>query len=325
MQRAEVEAFILEALRAQPEGLSKQALIERHGSASPPTMQRAISALKDEGIIARDSLRNVWKLEQADVYRPLDAPALGDLQAVLVAEAMLGSLADDELRARLRSLAEQLDARIRERPGERAPSVRSPVEVTVTSATRVDGSVLQALMAAVRDRTAVRLEYTSPWTGASRQRAVEPWGLRLHDAAWYLRAYDRKHETPRTYRLAHIEAVTSPGLGPPIATRPPQAKLWSGGDPAFGIDNDRPDRARVVLQGPLARWVEPVMWSPNQRDRWVDADTLERVLDYASCREFARVVRSVVDAVVEIEPAALREEVFGPLEGSPARVTEGAP
>ena len=90
--------------------------------------------------------------------------------------------------------------------------------------------------------------------------------------------------------------------------------LWGNEDPAYGIDHDRPDVAVLRIRGPVARWVHSMQFHPSQQDTWiVDGELLERRVAYGSCREFARRVLSIIDAVESIEPAALREQVLANL------------
>lgn len=315
-----MKAQVLRQLAAAPEGQTKACLVASIGSTSAPTVQRCLTELKNEGVVQIDRSTNVWTLVDAEYRLSLDAPEADDLQAVLIAEALLGALMDDELRSRLRSLAERLDERIRLRDSEGASVVRSAVEVSFTSATRVRPEVLSALLRAVR-KDVVRICFTSPWSSEKRKlRMVEPWALRLHDSSWYVRAFDRKHGEPRTFRLAHIHRVSrAPDYGDPVADVPPAERLWYGGDPAFGIDHDRPGLARVVLRNPIARWLSHVVWHPHQEDSWIGEDLLERQVPYASVREFARTLRAFADGVVSIEPDELANAVAEPFATSISR------
>ncbi len=311
-----MKARVLRLLAASPEGLTKAQLTAAVGETSKPTVQRCLSDLKHEAVVEIDRSTNVWILLDPDYRLSLHAPEADDLQAILIAESMLGALMDDELRTRLRSLAERLDERMRLRREAPPAALRTPVDVSFTSATRVRPEVLHSLLRAVREQV-VQICFSSPWSSESRKlRLIEPWTLRLHDSSWYVRAYDRKHSQPRTFRLAHVHRVSrSPDFGDPLEPVPPADRIWAGGDPAFGIDHDRPAQARVVLCNPIARWLSHVVWHPAQEDEWQDADTLVSTVPYASCREFARTLRAYADGVLSVEPAELRAEMLRPLQG----------
>ena len=313
LPRTEVKARVLQLLAAAPEGKTKAELVTGIGSTSLPTVQRCLTDLKDEGVVHIDRSTNRWTLVDPEYRLSLDAPEADDLQAVLIAEALLGALMDDELRSRLRSLAERLDERIHQRDTQAPSIVRTAVEVSFTSATPVRPEVLNALLRAVRSDV-VQICFTSPWSSEERKlRTIEPWALRLHDSCWYVRAYDRKHGEPRTFRLAHIHRVShAPDSGDPIGEVPPAELVWHGGDPAFGIDHDRPGTATVVLRNPIARWLSHVVWHPDQDDNWLSHDLLQRSVPYSSVREFARTLRAFADGVVTIAPTELRDAVHEP-------------
>lgn len=316
LPKTEVKALVLRALAAAPEGRTKAELVGSIGDTSRPTVQRCLTELKDDAVVQIDRSNNRWTLLDPEYRLSLDAPEADDLQAVLIAEALLGALMDDELRSRLRSLAERLDERIRHRQADGPTVVKCAVEVSFTSATRVRPEVLNVLLHAVR-RHVVQICFTSPWSSEERKlRLIEPWALRLHDSSWYVRAYDRKHGEARTFRLAHIHRVSrSPDFGDPRADVPPGESIWSGGDPAFGIDHDRPGIGTIVLRNPIARWLSHVVWHPDQHDEWIDLDLLRRRVPYSSVREFARTLRSFADGVVSIEPSELHEAVVEPFRG----------
>lgn len=141
---------------------------------------------------------------------------------------------------------------------------------------------------------------------AAAWQEIEPWELRVHDGAVYLRAWARGPAEARTFRLAHIEAVED-AEG---SRRPPPSDVWGDESPAFGIDRDRPGTAVIRLRGAVARWVARIVWHPDEKDIWIEpGELLERTVAYRSCREMARRLASVLDGVESIAPVQLRDEV----------------
>lgn len=312
--RAEVGVRAIEALRREPEGLTKAELVRRVGDTTLPTMQRALTDLKEDHDAPiefdRSTLR--WVLRDPSFSLPLEAPEPDDLTAVLFAEAMLAPLADTRLRDRLRRLAEQLDARLRAAGRATAPPT-SAVTASLSLGAPVDHDILARLLATAR-RQVLRMSYYSPWTGRRARYTIEPWGLRIHDGTLYLRGYCREKRLPTTYRVVQIESLSIVPGGRPSAPAPAPHVVWTDGDPAFGIDHDRPDTATIVVRGPVARWLSPIQWHPDQRDRWLTPnERLQRILPYSSCRELARRLLTVLDALESIDPPALRKEVEGML------------
>jgi hypothetical protein len=172
---------------------------------------------------------------------------------------------------------------------------------TLTLGTRVDPIIFRRLLAACR-RNAILIRHTSPWQPPAedvRLQQIEPWSLRVHDGAVYLRAWSTSLQDVRNYRVADIEAALDLE-GPPCAPRhPPPADPWADESPAFGIDYDRPNTAVIRLRGGVARWVARVIWHPGEQDVWLDnGELLERTVAYRSCREMARRLASLLDGIV---------------------------
>jgi predicted DNA-binding transcriptional regulator YafY len=295
-------------------GASKEELA-KVADVSYPSIQRALTWLRDhcDSPVEFDRTEARWVLRDPHFTLPLTDPDAQDLSAVLFAEALLAPLADEEITARLRRLAEQMDAEIRER-GRGAPSDSArpgTLVATLTTGSRTDPGILSVLFGAV-GKQVVQIRYASPWSrgGSSRVHDVEPWQLRLHDGNMYLRAYSRTHKEPRSFRVPQIEgAEIIEGLMPREPVPLPD-KIWGDHDPAFGIDEDRPGVAVLRVRGSAARWVHHNVWDPGQQDSWIeDGELLERRMAYRSCRELARRLLSLGDALESIEPAELREAV----------------
>jgi len=315
--------FILRWLREHPEGGNKATLSEAAAEASrnpkaerisTVTVQRALIWLRDQqdAPIVFERPAMVWRLTDASFSLPMFDPMPRDLQAVLFASSLLEPVADPDLAARLRRLVEEMDQRVRD-SGSPLKLRRGTVTATITQGQPVDPAVLETLLGAA-GRAVIRFEYASPWSegppGPPRIYDVEPWQLRIHDNRIYLRGYARNRSAPRSFRVALMSSVVRVpelSLSQPM---PPEEHIWDDGDPAFGIDHDRPDVAVVVLRGPVARWAALERWHDEQVDRWLEPrERLERTVPYASCREFARRLMTVADGLEHLQPPALRAQV----------------
>ncbi len=150
--RHDLREGVLEQLRCCPEGLSKAELVARIGDTSAPTMQRVLDDLRDgDAPIRFERHTNKWVLLDRSFRNPLDRPEPEDLLAVLMAQAMLDVVADDELRARIRRLVEQLDEKLRVRARDHKHlATRGIVTGTVTLGTKVDAQVLFAAFRTLR-------------------------------------------------------------------------------------------------------------------------------------------------------------------------------
>jgi predicted DNA-binding transcriptional regulator YafY len=309
----ETARAILLHLRAKPEGASK-AELGAAADVSAPSIQRALTWLRDEcdSPVSFSRGSGKWILDDPHFSLPLSDPEAADLAAVMFAEALLSPVADSEITQRVRRLAEQMDAEIRNRTLA-APDAPRPgsMVATLTTASTTDPKVLATLLGAV-GRQAVEIAYSSPWAEepVGRRYRVEPWQLRMHDGSVYLRAYSRDHREARVFAVAHIDEARALNDDPLQSALPQASQIWGDADPAFGIDTDRPDTATLRIRGPVARWVYRQAWHAAQEDRWLeDKELLERRLPYRSCRELARRLLSLGAAIESVQPDALREEV----------------
>jgi len=300
--------------RAGSRGLTKAEIVAELGTTSHVSIQRTLTTLRDrDAQIEYVRATRRWRLS-SPFAMPLDAPEDDDVVAVLLAKEILAPLLDADIVERIGRVAEQLDEKRVARAGGSANAVAARVSAALTLGTRVEAGVLRTLLQACR-RGVVRIDYDAPWKPVGQGRRwyeIEPWAVRIHDGAAYLRAWRRDIGEARTLRVAQIEAIQPIELPKTqsLARVPPAATLWGDEDPAFGIDRDRPDEATLLIDGAVARWVHRVQWHPTQVDRWVvEGEVLERRLRYRSARELARRVASIFDAVRSIEPETLRDEV----------------
>ncbi len=315
--RDELMIEVLRVLEAAGDcGATKQDIVAAIRNTVGVSVQRALVDLRElhGAKIECVGKQRRWKLLEP-FSMPLVAPDREDLVAVLVAQAILEPIADEELRHRLARLVEDLDERVRTRePNYQHATLpaRSSVSATLTLGTPVDPAVLRTLLETCK-RKVLRIEYDAPWKplgDGRRSYEIEPLAVRVHDGAVYLRAWRRDLGEPRTFRVAHIEEVRVIDGAQPRHPVPRVAEVWGDEEPAFGIDRDRPGRAVVRLRGPVARWVARTVWHPQQQDAWVvEGEVLERAFAYRSCRELARRLASVLDGVEAIAPEELRGEV----------------
>ncbi len=322
LRRAVLEPAVLRVVTdAGERGLTKAAIVAvirgALGTTSAVSIQRALTRLRDEHDAPIAYVAGRWRL-RTPFTMPLESPEAQDVVAVLLARAILEPLGDAEMLGRVDRLVEQLDARVRARVGAAGLPPGGALSSTLTLGTTAAPGVLRALLDACR-RRALRIAYASPWKPANTPPVwvdIEPWALRVHDGAAYLRAWRRDTASARTYRVAHIDAIDPCPHELEAALVPVAAEIWGEADPAYGIDLDRPATAVVVLHGAVARWVHRVRWHPGQRDRWLlPGEILERTVAYRSARELARRIASVFDGVRTIEPAALRDAVAAILRG----------
>lgn len=169
------------------------------------------------------------------------------------------------------------------------------------------------LVAAVHDRRRVVFSYTSASSATARRRTVEPHALRLAEGAWYLDALDVDRGELRTFRLARITGSVEP-VGEAGAFEPPARPRVAEHVAVLALAPGRGLGLRQRARRPATRPTSTVPVPPG------DWDVLE--VPYSDPFGFAGSLASLADAVVVLEPAALREDVLAHLRGAAALTTE---
>jgi predicted DNA-binding transcriptional regulator YafY len=300
---------ILELLGKHPPGLLKRD-IARRCKVSPETVQRALDCLREEHGAPIAVRSGVWRLTEP-FSLPWLSPQPDDLTALTIAGALLRTFADPDLDRRIDSLVAELDERLRD-AGREGLVPAGGVSASMSFGTRLDRKSLETILKATRGGV-IAAEHRRVWGNGKAARSplrLEPWHCRVHDGIVYVRGFARDRGEPRTYRIVDLDGIKRLHGVRAKGRRPPPDKIWGDGDPAFGIDHDRPGTARIVVEGALARWVEPIVFHPDQGGDWLEPDArLERTIPYRSCRELARRLLAIVDGLVEVEPEELRAEM----------------
>lgn len=308
-----VAAAVLRALRAHGE-LSFESLLRKvsaDAEVSAPSVRKALKWLREEhdAPLRYDGQNRGWILERKDYSLPLLDPTPDDIVAVAFASALLSPLGDKALDRRIQSLLMELDERAEKGGGGR--KLRSHAVMATSSATTpVEPRVVTTLARAV-GHDVVRITYTSPWQPepSVKVHVIEPWQLRVHDGNLYVRGWLRARSVATTFRVAQIQTINVTGERP-LQPRPPAHEIWGEEGPGRGVDIDAPDTATIRIRGAMARLVASTRWHEDQEDRWVEKnELLERTFRYASCRETARRLLPLGDALEHLEPKSLREEL----------------
>lgn len=308
----EAAATIIEVLTSSTSGASKGELARRC-DVSKETVQRALDWLRNDNHAPIEFLRPVWKLTEP--YRlPLLSPQPDDLTAVVLAGALLQTVADPDLARRVQELVAELDQRLRA-AGTRGLIPARGMSATMTFGARIDRKRLEKLLHATLGKV-VEIVHRKVWREqgdpAFQTIRLEPWSCRVHDGMAYVRGYARERDGARTYRIADIDSVRTVPNARTSRRRPTPDEVWGDSDPRFGIDEHEPGEARIVVRGSVARWFEPVVLHPQQESRWLEPnEVLERRVPYRSRRELARRLLSIIDGLVEVEPEELRVELCG--------------
>ncbi len=325
---ASVEAgkVLLRYLRAHPTGSTFKDLTGALRKAnlkhcSEETARRGLKYLRDyhDAPIVPVRADNTWELEDPEFRIPLVDPTQTDLASAIFAAAVLEPMASLETRVRIERMVEMMDLVVRQR-GEDAKVRRTTLTASITTGMPADAQIVAVLAEACAGSRVVEIDYYSPWSDERKRYTIEPWQLRVHDGAMYVRAHSLQAGEARTFRVVQIRSLHRLEGSARVGKRPPREEIW-GDTTGVGVDDDRPDIATVRIKGSFARWVELECWHESQEDRWSsDMSVLERRMEYRSCREFARRLLSLGDALLSVEPRTLQEEVTAHARALVARV-----
>ncbi|WP_328703743.1 MULTISPECIES: helix-turn-helix transcriptional regulator [Actinomyces] len=184
------------------------------------------------------------------------------------------------------------------------------------------------LLTAIEERRRVSFDYLSARTGTVRHRIVEPYRLRLSEGAWYLDARDTRVAPPpaagssgasgssgssddgrRVFRLARLRGEVSVVSEPGAFTPDPEP----GTDPeahAAAVLALAPGRAHALRRRGQEPAAQPRRRAPEGWDVVAVA--------YEDLMVMAGGLAALADAVVVLEPEALREAVLDHLRGAAA-------
>jgi predicted DNA-binding transcriptional regulator YafY len=77
------------------------------------------------------------------------------------------------------------------------------------ASTPADAQAFETIADALRDRRTITFTYSTPSSGATTERHVDPYGLFFLSTHWYLAAFDRTRDGVRNFRLSRMTAVSA--------------------------------------------------------------------------------------------------------------------
>jgi len=174
---------------------------ERFG-VSLRTVYRDMQALAEAGFPLSGNAGDGYRLSQESYLRPL---ALVESEAEILtvaAQALLAGV-DGETRDALTRATAKLQAAL----GSDARRRVAQLEARIA---RVDfaqqSAPSAAMLAAVRERHAVAIDYRDPRSGKRTRRSIEPVGFVCRGDAWWLVAWCRLRKDARAFRLDCLQS-----------------------------------------------------------------------------------------------------------------------
>jgi proteasome accessory factor C len=226
----------------------------------------------------------VW-ITYADVFRrPLrltPEQALALLAAGEAASSVPGAQSDGPLARGLAKLQAVLDV--------------GPSEVLDVEIGAAPPGVLDTLREAVRSQRALQLDYYSHGRDIHTDRIVEPQRLFVDEGQWYLRAWCRRAEGARVFRVDRIRSAR-------VLDETFEPVVGDGSDAIFSPGAEQP---RVTLElAPAARWVIE-QYPVEQVDELAEGRLRVRLVVTAPAWFARLLLRLGPDAVVVEGPADL--------------------
>lgn len=172
-------------------------------------------------------------VETADYFA--DAPRLSAAEALALLASGMTVLASGQGSDELASAVDKVGAAL------------FPEGEPLTIDVETEPELVTLLRGAAAERRPVEITYTSLSRGETTVRIVEPWSVFSSLGNWYLRAYCRRAEGERVFRVDRIREATPAGgsFSPPPETPGPEVRYSPSED----------DVVAEIALGPKARWV----------------------------------------------------------------------
>jgi predicted DNA-binding transcriptional regulator YafY len=189
--------------------------LARRFSISIRTVYRDVRALQEGGFPVAGAPGDGYRLRAGSLLRPLGLTA-AEAEALVMGARLLDTMADDALRARLKSGAAKLEASL---GPEAVRGVRDQEStVLMPSFGPKDPGPLTLLLKAVKDRTVVTIRYHGVGRGMTTERSIEPLGVVRLGEVWLVPAYCRLREDLRVFRVDRM--LKAEATGEHFALRP---------------------------------------------------------------------------------------------------------
>ncbi len=300
---------LLRELQRVPEGRTYRELARALGAA-PRTVYRDLRTLQDAGFPlrrARVQLKSVWRIEGAAV--PPLAFTGPELTALALARSALagspGSPFDRPLRQAFHKIQAALD-----REGVRAlEAADRHVYADLRRGrpyTQREVWFQTVLDAVFRHRT-LRLRYFTLERGAETDRTVDPYGLVLHEGAFYLVGWCHWRRDVRTFLLERVRAVADGGASfePPagFSVREHFRQAWGLLKGHILIT------VRVRFAPAVGRVIREGRWHESQRVEELPGGAALLTVRVAGWEEMRRWILGFGAAAEVLEPEELRESM----------------
>ena len=290
--------------------ISRHELMERL-ECSQATLYRLVAELRDYlgAPIEQDEDTRGFYYDRG-YEQPFDLPGIwispGELQALLTARQVLGSVQPGLLEGELRSLQGRITSLLQKK-GVEAEGGESRIHIQNVAGRAVPERMFQDVLGALVQRRRLEIRYHGRRRDEESQRVISPQRLTQHRNSWYLDAWCHRADGLRSFAL---ERIREQQLLDEKAKEVGRSVLSKHFDRSYGIFSGPPRHTAELKFSPeMSRWVAEEKWHPDQEGAFDDDGSWRLKVPFSGARELIMDIMRYGAEVEVLGPAFLREAV----------------
>ena len=234
-----------------------------------------------------------------------------EILAILVARRLLSHTAGGMISRAIGSFGKKLFARTGDF-GLTETRLAEAFSATWTGYSPAQSAVFRQVAEALLKNRLLHFDYTSPGSGRTTTRHVEPHHLQHYMGSWILLGWCRKRSDWRKFYLARMSdlKVTAKTF------TPKPARTWQNHlAGSYGIfQGGQPVQVTLRFTPFRSRWIREQLWHPDQQIREISGGGIELTFPVADFREVKMKILQFGADVQVVAPEALRQEVRQEIE-----------
>jgi len=242
--------------------------------------------------------------------QPFELPGIwispGELQALLTARQVLGSVQPGLLEGELASLQGRITALLKQK-GVETEEGESRIHIQAVAGRAVPGHLFQDVLGALVRRRRLHIRYHGRRRDEVSERDISPQRLTQYRNSWYLDAWCHAAKGLRSFALERILDIE---MLDAAAREVDPEKLAAHFDQSYGIFSG-PARhtARLRFTPEMSRWVADEVWHPDQSGSLDESGAWVLEVPFSDSRELVMDILRYGAEVEVLEPDFLREAV----------------
>lgn len=235
------------------------------------------------------------------------------LIALLIADSLVSTVPDVEVKTSLHSFLEQILANLSYPAAVSIRELGSKVSVRNIAYSKTSEKVYHQTLEAVLDSSPMRIEYYSPHTAKTTSRDILPLHLLNYMGTWHIIAHCTLKNDLRDFVLSRIKAITP--CFSKINVLVSAGQLNDYIRRTFGIFHGKnTDEVCLRFSRKISPWITEQIWHPAQKISSEKDGSLQLTIPVADFREIKREILKYGAQVEVVSPAKLREEVKKEIE-----------